>query len=285
MAQVLGGNAEARARKDLRLRPGSGSDFTPFLQHAGVPTLNVGFGGEDGGGIYHSIYDTFAWYTRFSDTSFVYGRALAQLAGTMVMRVANADVLPAEFGSLTETTRRYLAEVTTLRETTAKAIEELNRQLAEGAFTVTNDRAACWCLVQSPHPTNFAPVQNAVDSLARSAERYEKAYGAFRQQRQCRGAGAGERLLRQETRPAHSRGLPRRLVPHSLYAPGCTRLRREDHAGGARGHRAEGLEAGRGAGRQARRRAAAGGRPHLAGREAAGAGDDDQAHPVTRSTP
>jgi N-acetylated-alpha-linked acidic dipeptidase len=73
---------EARERADLRIDAlGSGSDFTPFLQHLGVATLNIGFGGEDGGGIYHSIYDTFSWFTRFSDTSFVYGRALAQVAG------------------------------------------------------------------------------------------------------------------------------------------------------------------------------------------------------------
>ena len=136
-ARVVGGNAAARTRKDLRIEAlGSGSDFTPFLQHAGVPTLNVGFGGEDGGGIYHSIYDSFYWYTHFSDTSFVYGRALAQTAGTMVMRVAGADVLPEEFGNLSETVRGYLAEVKTLRESVAKEIEELNRQLAEGAFEI-----------------------------------------------------------------------------------------------------------------------------------------------------
>ena len=76
------GNAEARAGGDLRIGAlGSGSDFTPFLQHLGIASLNVGYGGEDDGGIYHSIYDDFYWYTHFSDTAFVYGRALAQAAG------------------------------------------------------------------------------------------------------------------------------------------------------------------------------------------------------------
>ena len=92
-------------RDDLRIGAlGSGSDFTPFLQHLGIASLNLGYGGEDDGGIYHSIYDDFYWYTHFSDTAFVYGRALAQAAGTTVMRLADADVLPFVFTNLAATT-------------------------------------------------------------------------------------------------------------------------------------------------------------------------------------
>src|SRR3989475_4941461 len=92
---------EARQRADLRIDAlGSGSDFTPFLQHIGVATLNLGFGGEGGGGIYHSIYDDFKWYTTFDDTSFVYGRALAQTVGTAVMRLAHAQIVPEHFTPL-----------------------------------------------------------------------------------------------------------------------------------------------------------------------------------------
>ena len=227
MAQVVGGTAEARTRKDLRIEAlGSGSDFTPFLQHAGVPTLNVGFGGEDGGGIYHSIYDTFTWFTRFSDTSFVYGKALAQLAGTMIMRVANADLLPAEFGNLSETARGYLGEVTALRESTAKTIDELNRQIAEGAFAITNDprRPLQAPKAQAPAPyLNFAPIQNAADSLQRSAERYEKAYGAMPAGSATAAALARVNALLRQTDQVMliPEGLPRRpWYRHSLYAPG-----------------------------------------------------------------
>src|SRR5580765_2903527 len=100
-ALVMQGNAEARAGGDLRIGAlGSGSDFTPFLQHLGIASLNVGYGGEDDGGIYHSIYDDFYWYTHFSDTAFVYGRALAQAAGQAVMRLANADILPFAYTNL-----------------------------------------------------------------------------------------------------------------------------------------------------------------------------------------
>src|SRR5205823_5132232 len=81
---------EIRKRADLRIPAlGSGSDYTAFLQHDGVASLNFGFGGEDGGGIYHSIYDDFYWYTHFSDTDFVYCRALAQAGATAMMRLAD----------------------------------------------------------------------------------------------------------------------------------------------------------------------------------------------------
>ena len=228
MAAVMQGDAEARSRRDLRIEAlGSGSDFTPFLQFAGVPTLNIGFGGEDGGGIYHSIYDSFTWYTRFSDTSFVYGKALAQVAGTMVMRVASADVLPSEFGNLTSTTRRYLTEVTALREQTAKEIDEINRRIAEGAYAATTDPRKPMKAPTAKDPApylNFAPVQNAVDSLQRVAERYEKAYANLPGAKDVSASAlaAVNALLRQgDQAMLIPGGLPRRpWYQHALYAPG-----------------------------------------------------------------
>ena len=226
-ARVVSGTAEARSRTDLRIDAmGSGSDFTPFLQHAGVPTLDASFGGEDGGGIYHSIYDSFYWYTHFSDTSFVYGRALSQVAGTMIMRVASADVLPAEFGNLAETSRRYLTELAALRESTAKEIDELNKQIADGAFAMVNDprhplRAP---KAQAPAPhINFAPIENASDSLDRAAARFEKAYGALAGSAASSAALAQvNALLRQADQALLiPEGLPKRpWYQHALYAPG-----------------------------------------------------------------
>ncbi len=86
---------ELKSRPDLRIGAlGSGSDYTVFIDHLGVASLNIGYGGEDpGGGQYHSIYDDFYWYTHFEDTDFAYGRALAQTGGTMIMRLADAPVL------------------------------------------------------------------------------------------------------------------------------------------------------------------------------------------------
>ena len=106
-------SAERRATgADLRIGAlGSGSDYTPFLQHLGIPSLNLGFGGEDDDGIYHSIYDDFYFYTHFLDTDFVYGRALAQTAGTAVIRLADADVLPFQFTNLADTVETYDEEL------------------------------------------------------------------------------------------------------------------------------------------------------------------------------
>ena len=95
---------ELRSKGVLHLDAlGSGSDYTVFLDHLGVASLNIGYGGEDGGGIYHSIYDDFYWYTHFSDTDFVYGRALAQTGGTAVMRLADAELLPFDFANFADT--------------------------------------------------------------------------------------------------------------------------------------------------------------------------------------
>src|SRR5436853_2595736 len=131
---------EIRKRADLRIPAlGSGSDYTAFLQHDGVASLNIGFGGEDGGGIYHSIYDDFYWFTHFSDTDFVYGRALAQTGGTAMMRLADADLLPFEFGDFADTVQIYLKELKALAQKTQDEIRERNREIEEGVFQATND--------------------------------------------------------------------------------------------------------------------------------------------------
>src|SRR5450432_1360189 len=119
---------ETRDRPDLRISAlGSGSDYSAFLQHDGVASMNIGFGGEDGGGIYHSIYDDFYWYTHFSDTDFVYGRALAQAGGSMIMRLADADLLPFEFGDFSETVQTYIKELKALAQKSRDDITERNR--------------------------------------------------------------------------------------------------------------------------------------------------------------
>ena len=218
---------EARERGDLRIDAlGSGSDFTPFLQHLGVATLNIGFGGEDAGGIYHSIYDTFNWFTRFSDTSFVYGRALAQVAGTIVMRVANADVLPHEFGALAETARGYVTELKALREEVAGRIAEVNRQLDDSVLAATADpkRPEILPARETPAPhLNFAGLDNAVESLTRASARFERAQGsALGGSVDKATAAAVNALLKDVERTMTSaEGLPRRpWYKHLLYAPG-----------------------------------------------------------------
>ena len=96
----------------IRLGPlGAGSDYVPFLDHIGVSSLNLSFGGAGGGGVYHSVYDSFQWYARFSDRDFSYGRTLAQVMTVALMRLSDASVFPYEFGSLARTVRTYADEI------------------------------------------------------------------------------------------------------------------------------------------------------------------------------
>ena len=213
---------------DIRIGAlGSGSDYTPFLQHLGVASLNLGFGGEDQSGIYHSIYDDFYWYTHFSDTSFVYGKALAQTAGRMVMRLADADVLPFVYTNLAQTVQRYTAELQQLRDQRARAIEATNRAIKAGDFAMVSDPedpTGAPAAKVPPPQFNFAPLLNAVDTLNAAAARFEKAYGMW-------GAGAdtaeaalrsvNEQLLKSERDLTSPDGLPKRpWYKHLLYAPG-----------------------------------------------------------------
>jgi N-acetylated-alpha-linked acidic dipeptidase len=191
-----------------------------------VPTLNGGVGGEDGGGIYHSIYDSFYWYTHFSDTSFVYGRALAQTVGSAVMRMADSDLLPFEFGNLAETVQGYTAELKELRDSVASQIAETNRQLEDGTFAATNDPRAPLMPPKGQPPAsalNFAPLDNADGSLTRAASRYEKAFSA------AIAAGADAATLARvngivrgaDQALLDDKGLPKRpWYRHLLYAPG-----------------------------------------------------------------
>jgi N-acetylated-alpha-linked acidic dipeptidase len=221
---------EARERSDLRLDPlGSGSDFTPFLQHLGIASLDLGYGGEDDGGIYHSIYDDFWWYTHYSDTSFVYGRALAQTVGTTVMRLADAELLPIQFRGLADNVRRYADEVAQLVEERRETVAERNRQLDEGVYPATSDPRLVTVPpdrdVDPPH-LNFAPLQNALDSLGRSAARYDSVFAAAGQgdgkaYERAAAAGVNARLLQSERRLTSSDGLPNRpWFRHLIYAPG-----------------------------------------------------------------
>jgi N-acetylated-alpha-linked acidic dipeptidase len=217
---------DARDREDLRISAlGSGSDYSSFLDHLGIASLNLGYGGEDDGGIYHSIYDDFYWFTHFSDSSFVYERALAQAAGTAVLRLANADLLPFGFTNLSETVQGYVKDLQSLRDKRAEQIVERNRQIEEGLFKFTSDPRDPVTAPQRQTPApqlNFAPLLNALDSLNHSASRYETAYGrAVSGGRAGVAKGVNERLLQAERALTSTEGLKNRpWYVHMLYAPG-----------------------------------------------------------------
>jgi N-acetylated-alpha-linked acidic dipeptidase len=217
---------DARDREDLRIGAlGSGSDYSSFLDHLGVASLNIGYGGEDEGGIYHSIYDDFYWYTHFSDTSFVYGRALAQAGGLTVLRLANADFLPFAFTNLGETVQTYVKDLQSLRDKRADEIAERNRQIEEGLFKFTSDPRDPVTPPQRQPPApqlNFAPLLNALDSLNHAAARYDRAYSrAVTEGRATNAKSVNERLIQAERALTSTEGLKNRpWYVHMLYAPG-----------------------------------------------------------------
>ncbi|MGE0813097.1 MAG: transferrin receptor-like dimerization domain-containing protein [Vicinamibacterales bacterium] len=191
---------EAEKDPNIRIAPlGSGSDFTPFLQHLTLASLNLSFGGEADGGVYHSVYDSFAWYTRFSDGDFVYGRALSQVAGTALLRLAEAPVLPFRFSDMSDTLGRYVAEVQKLHAG------------KKGAPAI-----------------DFAPLTAAVAALSRSAAAFEKANAvvpgasaaALRTQEEALKV-VNQLIFSSERRLGDDQGLPRRdWFRHQIYAPG-----------------------------------------------------------------
>ena len=229
-AQILNGSPderrEAREREDLRIGAlGSGSDYSSFIDHLGVASLNLGYGGEDDGGIYHSIYDDFYWFMNFSDSSFVYGRALSQAMGIAVLRLANADILPFAFTNLAETVQTYVKQLQTLRDRRSEQIVERNRQIEDGLYQLTSDPRDPVTAPQRQQPApqlNFAPLLNALDSLSHAASRYEKAYGkAVSDGRAANAKAVNERLVQAERALTSTEGLRNRpWYVHMLYAPG-----------------------------------------------------------------
>jgi len=220
---------EARSRPDLRIGAlGSGSDYTAFLDHFGIASLNLGFGGEgEDNGTYHSIYDTFYWYTHFVDTDFAYGKALAQTAGTTVLRLADAELLPLDFGNFTDTLRRYIDELKRLETETRDQIVENNRRIDEGIHSATDDPRQ-----KTPEPRrestppflNFAPLENGFVALQTAASQYGKVQAQ---------AIAGSSFAKAELKDANQKliaiersltlrdGLPNRpWYRHQIYAPG-----------------------------------------------------------------
>ncbi len=216
---------EARSRPDLRISAlGSGSDFTPFLQHLGIASLDLGYGGEDGGGSYHSIYDSFDHYTRFGDPNFDYGIALAQTAGRMTMRLAGADVLPFEFNNFTDTVNRYAREVTRLTDTMRDETKTRNALLRDGTWAATLDPQKTYIL---PKPEadvpvlDFAPLNKALTRLQESSRSYDAALQAGRVLSPDAQKELDKILYQSERAMTREAGLPRRSwFKHAIYAPG-----------------------------------------------------------------
>lgn len=173
-----------RKRDDLVLGDlGDGSDFTSFQDFAGISSLNVGYGGEEEGTQYHSIYDDFYWYTHYADPDFVYERALAQTAGSVVLRLADADLLPFDYTPQADAIAKYESDLEKLLKDKQEEITERNTEILEGAFTATADPHKTFVpppVDPVPPYMNFAPMKNSIEKMKKSSERYSKALAKFR---------------------------------------------------------------------------------------------------------
>ncbi len=191
--------------------------------------MNLGFGGEDEGTQYHSIYDDFYWYTHFADTDFAYGRALAQTAGTTLLRIAGADLLPYEYTSQADAIAKYETDLEKLLKDKQEEFSERNLELQEGVFSATADPHQT--SVPPPAETvppfmNFAPMKNSIELLKKSAERYSKALAKFK----SGGAAISQQSLDRVNADLlgisrlflNEKGLPERpWFKNQIYAPGA----------------------------------------------------------------
>ena len=223
--------SDLRKRNDLVVHAlGDGSDYTAFQDFAGISSLNLGFGDEDDGTQYHSIYDDFHWYTQFVDKDFAYGRALSQTGGTAIMRFADADFIPLDFSPQADAIEKYEVELEKLVKDKQDEFTERNLELTEGVFKATDDPRRP--LVPPPAETvppyiNLAPMKNAIVLLKKSADRYSRALAAF----QAKGSAAlppksletiNADLQRVSRLFLNEKGLPERpWFKNQIYAPGA----------------------------------------------------------------
>ncbi|MGA0600319.1 transferrin receptor-like dimerization domain-containing protein [Caulobacter sp. KR2-114] len=204
---------------------GSGSDYTPFVQHLGLASINLGFGGEgSSGGVYHSAYDTFEHYDRFGDPGFHYGVALAQTTGRLVLRTADADIDPLRFGNLADTIGGQVEELKTLTRTLRERSAAVDKLLDGRAYGLAADPT----LTSAPPERedvvpeiDFKALDAAAQRLKASASAYDQAAAAAGALKPDRRNQVNALLQGVEQSLTDARGLPGRpWYRHLIYAPG-----------------------------------------------------------------
>lgn len=218
---------EESERTDLRIYAmGAGSDYTAFLHHAGVPALNMAFGGESGGGAYHSLYDTYEHYKRFSDGDFIYGTTLSKVNGRLVLRLSESDILPFRFVNMVENIGKFIEENKKLSQAIVQSTKLRNKLLDNNDFTISRNPNKTYLQPERLGPVpdfDFKPLDDAFARLSFSAWKYEEVLVKFK-----KGSLSAEKkseinaLLRKVDQAfTNSNGLPRReWFRNMLYAPG-----------------------------------------------------------------
>lgn len=201
---------------------GSGSDYTPFIQHAGIASLNIGFGGENAGGEYHSIYDSYDHYIRFKDPDFIYGEALVKVAGRTSLRLANAEVLPFNFTHFYNTVESYAKEVMRLADDMREETAKENKMAEEGVYTAAADPKKPFVAPEAkeevPH-FNFAPLMNELEQLEKLSMELKDVNPGDIEEGKLKQLN--ELLYSSERELTREEGLPGRdWFRHQIYAPG-----------------------------------------------------------------
>ena len=200
---------------------GSGSDYSSFIQHIGVPSLNIGYGGEDAGGEYHSIYDSYDHYARFKDVEFKYGVTLAKTSGRAVLRLSEADALPFDFTALHKTIKGYITELVSNVDALREKAQVENDLIKNNAYTIAADpttKLAIPTLLTEVPFVDFSSLLNALATLEKSAQKLEKLKAGADANKL---AAINAKIYSAEQSLLLPAGLPRRpWYKHSLYAPG-----------------------------------------------------------------
>jgi N-acetylated-alpha-linked acidic dipeptidase len=221
--------ARGASSADLQLGAlGSGSDYTPFLQHLGINAVDLGFGGEADYGVYHSAYDSFEHYRRFGDPTFEYGVALAKVAGRVMLRAAQGELLPAQESDFADSISGYNEELHKLAEGMRNRTKELNKMLEDDAFKLATDphtpRNVPAREAEVPF-LNFSSLDNAIARLQQSAKAFDKEYARLSAGDEPANQAQRERinaaLTSIEQTLTDTQGLPgREWFQHMIYAPG-----------------------------------------------------------------
>lgn len=203
---------------------GSGSDYSSFIQHAGIPSLNLGFGGEGSGGEYHSIYDSFYDFSTFKDPGFHYGVALSKTAGRAVLRMSQADILPFDFTHLYSTINGYNEELQSLIKNERESTNIKNKMIKLNYFALGEDpkKNLISPTAKSEVPyLDFSPLQNALEDLKNSADHLKVIFQDKINKNGGNSIAFNQLLYQAEQQLLTETGLPRRpWYKHSIYAPG-----------------------------------------------------------------
>ena len=204
---------------------GSGSDYSPFVQHLGIASIDIGYSGEgESGGVYHSAYDTFEHYDRFGDPGFAYGVALAETTGRLSLRAADADLVPLQASDFAETVADKVEDLRKLLKSEREHAEALDRLLDDKAFALAADPTEPWGPPdrEAPVPNlDFSALDTALSRLRESARAFDKVAVRAPVVPADRLANVNAILQGLEQAMTDDRGLPGRpWYKHLIYAPG-----------------------------------------------------------------